>query len=71
MPNTLVGLRVMYKLISNVTLLTTGMETKCLRYFTVISSIFICPTSAQLVCSKRMLKFTLIFTLKVLLHVSV
>ena len=34
-------------------------------------SFFIYPTNTQLDCSKRMLKFTLIFTLKVLLHVSV
>jgi len=37
----------------------------------ILSSIFICPPNAQLDCSKRMLKFTFIFTLKVLLHVSV
>ena len=30
---------------------------------------FIYPNNAQLDCPKRMLKFTLIFTLKVLLHV--
>ena len=45
--------------------------------FTVVPSIFdtinffIYPTNAQLDCSKRILKFTSIFTLKVLLHVSV
>jgi hypothetical protein len=33
----------------------------------ILSSLFIYPTTAQLDCSKRMLKFTL----KVLLHVSV
>jgi hypothetical protein len=32
---------------------------------------FIYPTNAQSDCYKRILKFTLIFTLKVLLHVSV
>jgi hypothetical protein len=36
----------------------------------ILSSLFIYPTNAQLDCSKRMLKFTLIFTLKVLVHVS-
>ena len=41
------------------------------RVFLILSNLFIYPTSAQLNCSKRMLKFTLIFTLKVLLHVSV
>jgi len=39
--------------------------------FLTLSSLFIYPTDAQLDCSKRMLKCTLIFTLKVLLHVSV
>ena len=38
---------------------------------TGLSNLFIYPTNAQLDCSKRMLQFTLIFTLKVLLHVSV
>jgi len=37
----------------------------------ILSSLFIYPTDAQLDCSKRMLKFTLIFTLIVLLHVLV
>jgi len=36
-----------------------------------LSSLFIYPTNVQLNCSKRMLKFTLIFTLNVHLHVSV
>jgi len=40
------------------------------KHLTAIKS-FIYPTNAQLDCSKRMLKFTLIFTLKVLLHVWV
>ena len=37
----------------------------------IISSLIIYPTNEKLDCSKRMLTFTLIFTLKVLLHVSV
>jgi len=41
------------------------------RAFLVLSSLFIYPTNTQLDCSKIMLKFTVIFTLKVLLHVSV
>jgi len=41
------------------------------RAFLILSGILIYPTNTQLDCSKRMLKFTLIFTLKVLLHVSV
>jgi len=36
-----------------------------------IIKFFIYPNNAQLDYSKRMLKFTLIFTLKMLLHVSV
>jgi hypothetical protein len=36
-----------------------------------LSSLFIYPTNAQLDCFKRMAKLTLIFTLKMLLHVSV
>ena len=37
------------------------------KYSTLIAlllSLFICPTNAQLDCSKRMLKFILIYTLK-------
>ena len=40
-------------------------------YTSQLSSLFIYPTNAQLDCSNIMLKFTLIFTLQVLLHVSV
>jgi len=36
-----------------------------------ITKSFIYPTDAQLKCSQRMVKFTLIFTWEVLLHVSV
>jgi len=44
---------------------------RALLYNKNSSSLFIYPTNARLDCSKIMLKFTLIFTLKVLLHVSV
>jgi hypothetical protein len=43
----------------------------CTVHYLILSSLFIHPTNSQLDCSKRMLKFTLIFTIKVLLHVSV
>jgi hypothetical protein len=40
----------------------------CTVHFGTVES-FIYPTDAQLVCSKKMLKFTLKFTWEVLLHV--
>ena len=39
--------------------------------FLILSNPFTYQTNAELDCSKRMLKFTLIFKLKVLLHVLV
>jgi hypothetical protein len=41
------------------------------RAFLILSSLLIYPTNAPLDCPKRMLAFTLIFTLRVMLHVSV